>query len=538
MMGIYGPPPGAYENFQYPGQPPFPYPPHHPDSRYPGEEYAERRAGAPPAQGPSARPGGPQHMRGKENSAESIALCVNHLVAKESEYYARDPENAKIPRLVLDEDKLLLTDYFYYLMKQLRLCRFSESDRKTRGGKREKIKIGYGGLQCVHCCDVANSRKFFWSNVDRLANSFAEIPGHILKCRRCPQPTKDALLQLKAFHPEQMARLPRGSQKVFFRRMWRRLHDEDSGAAIDATPSNEENITPEKKAQHESPEGKGPETPKEATTSPAGSPTSSGSVKAQRTTKEAAKALAELGTQSGDIPPSSRVMLAIPEDKEWLSDMDCFIRNQLEVFCATEEDVATAQTDRKYPIHVGQVGIRCIHCSTGKQGGAQGQAVSYPFSITGIYESVREFQRLHLDSCENLPAETKSKLKDFKGSSSLSSVLRKYYILGAKGLGLRDTREGIQASGESAPIGPQSAFSFSKGEEARVLEEVPISQGQTSTKSQSPSNHQSPLVDANSESGTKPESGTKRPENAPESEPPAKKTKTLEIGTPTKEAGV
>ena len=145
---------------------------------------------------------------------------------------------------------LLLTDYFFHLMRQLRMCRFSEADRKTRGGKREKIKIGYGGLQCIHCADLPMSRKFFWSNVDRLANSFAEIPGHILKCKRCPPQCKEALLQLKQGHPDQMSKLPRGSQKVFFRRMWRRLHDDDpegddqasstkaaEGTAVKAPPS-------------------------------------------------------------------------------------------------------------------------------------------------------------------------------------------------------------------------------------------------------------------------------------------------------------
>ena len=117
-----------------------------------------------------------------ENSTDAMNNAMNFLGQFDKEHYARDPANAAIPKLVLDEDHLLLTNYFFYLMKQLRLCRFTENDRKTRGGKREKIKIGYGGLQCIHCADLPMSRKFFWSNVDRLANSFAEIPGHVLQC--------------------------------------------------------------------------------------------------------------------------------------------------------------------------------------------------------------------------------------------------------------------------------------------------------------------------------------------------------------------
>ena len=81
---------------------------------------------------------------------------------------------------LLTEDKQLITDYFFFLMRQLEVCHFEEVDRKAR--KRENIKIGFGGLKCRHCTTNSGSsgRKFFWSNVDRLANSFAEIPAHIM----------------------------------------------------------------------------------------------------------------------------------------------------------------------------------------------------------------------------------------------------------------------------------------------------------------------------------------------------------------------
>jgi hypothetical protein len=391
-------------------------------------------------------------------------------------------------QLVVEEDRLLLTDYFYYLMKQLRPVRFSEADRRTRGGKREKVKVGYGGLQCSHCVDVPNSRKFFWSNVDRLANSFAEIPAHVLKCRRCPQPTKDALLVLKNRHAEQMSRLSRGSQKVFFRRMWRRLHEDDpddeGGGTVD-----EERLAPiplhMPMRAHSTLERM---RPSPIDTKPAGmrsmshregggsdySPSTAGSEESvyflQRPSHEAAKALVDSSMQAEPPTPSSRVLLAIPEDREWLSDTDCFVRRQLEVFCATTYDVQAAADDRKYPVTVGQVGIRCIHCAMTKNGlGARGQAVAYPFSINGIYESAREIERMHLGSrenlgsrdnlitCENLPLSAKEKLESLKGAStSLSSVLRKYFVLAAKALGLKDTTDGIRAGAEPVPIGAQA----------------------------------------------------------------------------------
>ena len=334
-------------------------------------------------------------------------------------------------------------------------------------------------------------------------------------------------LQLKQFHPEQMARLPRGSQKVFFRRMWRRLHDEDPNAAQteeEEDDNNLENVAPAQKAETPKISPTNSKIKKENDDSPADTHASDETpVVMQRTTQEAAKALADSSTRSEPPSPSSRVLLAIPDDKEWLSDMDCYIRKQLEVFCATEEDVSTAQSDRKYPVHVGQVGIRCIHCSLSKKGtGAQGTAVAFPFSISGIYESVREFQRLHLDSCENLPASTKTKLAGFKGSSSLSSVLRKYYVLAAKALGLKDTRDGIRAGAESVPLGSQAAFSFADGA-THIIDEARQS-GQYGVESSAPNSLSS--------KSTVPTESRKRkePPSSPDAEPTSKASRTPEVG--------
>eukprot|EP00548_Thalassiothrix_antarctica_P009551 CAMPEP_0194158768 /NCGR_PEP_ID=MMETSP0152-20130528/77453_1 /TAXON_ID=1049557 /ORGANISM="Thalassiothrix antarctica, Strain L6-D1" /LENGTH=959 /DNA_ID=CAMNT_0038868257 /DNA_START=444 /DNA_END=3323 /DNA_ORIENTATION=+ len=400
-----------------------------------------------------------------EATDHEMLKAVEVLLASDKRHFGTDfREREQRGQLVLEEDKLLLTDYFYHLMRQLRLCRFSESDRKTRGGKRENIAVGYGGLQCVHCSDAPNSRKFFWSNVDRLANSFAEIPAHVLKCRRCPNPVKTSLMDLKRRHPEQMARLPRGSQKVFFRRMWRRLHDEDpepqDRSKSTSSKANEENVAPVSKGSSGSKTTLKSESSQGEST---GNYSKESSFLVERSTPDAAKALADsVLSRSTPTSPSERVLLAISDDKEWLSDMDCFIRRNLEVFCASEEDVEIAQQDRKYPVNVGQVGIRCVHCALAKGGNtARGTAVAFPYSINGIYESVREFQRLHLEGCPHLPESAKKKLAGFKGSASLSSVLRKYYVLAAKALGMHDTPDGISSGGECVPLGSSAASAFS-----------------------------------------------------------------------------
>lgn len=350
--------------------------------------------------------------------------------------------------LVEEADSDLLTDYFFQIMKQLVVCRFAETDRKTRGGKRENINIGYGGLQCRHCIEQTTSRKFFWSNVDRLANSFAEIPTHVLKCKHTPANIKEALLVLKGRHPSQMQSLPRGSQKVFFRRMWRRLHDGDEAAA-----------TPVRDAAPATASVKRESSVKASATD---SSLSNPDLASDAAARMLAASLDAESPREQVTETKGRILLSVPEDKEWLSDVDCFVRNNIEVFSATTMDVADAAADRKYPIKVGQVGIRCVHCAMCACG-ARGPAVAYPYSISGIYESVREFQRMHFDKCENLPEDVREKSeKVSKGATSLSSVLRRYYVQSARALGLYDTKEGgIRAGAEVEPVSRASFHSTS-----------------------------------------------------------------------------
>ena len=407
------------------------------------------------AQAPPPAPLSPSKMGPVARKA--IQFLVEH------DRFAAIPDE---DNLVRQEDKLLLTDFLFYLMKQLTVVRFSECDRKTRGGKRENINLGFGGLQCIHCADSQKSRKFYWSGVDRLANSFAEIPSHVFKCKDCPKAIKDALLTLKEVHPDQMSRLPRGSQKVFFRRVWKRIHDDDPPP----TPTGDG--SPRSLSRVDDPTN--PISPAEDTKqpSPSGTTGTSGSDESpfliERPTKEAAKALADSLLHADSVPlsPSSRILLSIAEDRDFLSEQDCFIRRQLEVFCATSDDVQEALEDSKFPIDEGQVGLRCIHCAMTKHGpGARGNAVVYPCTVNAIFEVVREFQRTHLGICENLPLAWKEQLDNTSESSTISSIQRKYYSLAAKGLGLYDVRGGIRAGSESVPVISQAVFNFSEVEE-------------------------------------------------------------------------
>ncbi|KAL7453456.1 hypothetical protein ACHAWC_005734 [Mediolabrus comicus] len=86
----------------------------------------------------------------------------------------------------------------------------------------------------------------------------------------------------------------------------------------------------------------------------------------------------------------------------------------------------------------------------------------YPNCVSSIFESVRDFQQLHLNSCPTLPTDLKCAMSKLNhGSrSSLTSVLRRYYIQSTRALGLFDSEDGgIRAGGIISPMNFSSLLS-------------------------------------------------------------------------------
>jgi hypothetical protein len=158
--------------------------------------------------------------------------------------------------------------------------------------------------------------------------------------------------------------------------------------------------------------------------------------------------------------------LAIEEsDREWLSELNCFIRSHcVEAFSATKEDVNRSSKRGRISLH--QVGIRCCFCThmpvpsgttsscqieASDNDSADGEAapkgnaaVSFPTTITGIYESVKRWQRVHLAVCENVPASVREQLNAMSNTNVWVPTTRQYWADAAAALGLIDTDEGIR----------------------------------------------------------------------------------------------
>ena len=124
--------------------------------------------------------------------------------------------------IVFPEDTNMVPSYVYFLIRQVESCRFTEADRFVA---RSKGPVGYPGFQCKHCNGHAGLGKYFPVSSKSLAtNSTSQnIHAHLLKCRKCPAHIKEQLLTLK----EEKSKAPRlepGWRKVFFEKIWARLH--------------------------------------------------------------------------------------------------------------------------------------------------------------------------------------------------------------------------------------------------------------------------------------------------------------------------
>jgi len=130
--------------------------------------------------------------------------------------------------IVYPNDIDMIPSYVHFLMRQVEPCLFTEADRFVA---RSKGPVGYPGFQCRHCNGHAGLGKYFPVSSKSLStNSTSQnIHAHMLKCRKCPQPVKDQLIQLK-IEKSRAARLEPGWRKVFFDRVWQRLHgNSDAG---------------------------------------------------------------------------------------------------------------------------------------------------------------------------------------------------------------------------------------------------------------------------------------------------------------------
>ena len=167
----------------------------------------------------------------------------------------------------------------------------------------------------------------------------------------------------------------------------------------------------------------------------------------------------------------SPMPLAMPSDKDFLTALHCFVRAYcVEVFTATEQDVATPSKGKRKPIQVGQIGIRCPHCHSydpTNQRSRERGSVYYPTTISSIYNATMNLLQRHLHSCPAVPEDIMRRYETLKADDARSGTSKRYWVESALSLGLVDTPNGIRYSALRPPplpsLTPQQA---STGQEA------------------------------------------------------------------------
>jgi hypothetical protein len=141
-------------------------------------------------------------------------------------------------------------------------------------------------------------------------------------------------------------------------------------------------------------------------------------------------------------------------DSDNLNAIHCFVRTRTEFFAANEEDIVAPAPGRKTKVLMGQVGIRCIHCSSLPPQQRVKRAACYPPRVEGIYHAISNMKFDHFAKCQGLPDNVRREFQTLqdsfcrKGSGGnaggAASSTKKYYRASAVRKGLADTDTGIR----------------------------------------------------------------------------------------------
>lgn len=117
----------------------------------------------------------------------------------------------------------------------------------------------------------------------------------------------------------------------------------------------------------------------------------------------------------------------------------------VEIFAATDKDVAARHSKGAQKLDLGQVGIRCVYCSHLRARDRAERAVCYPSSISRIYQTVADMQRFHFEQCREVPDHVRQVYKKLKTTRPRGvGSPQTYWIQSAKTMGLQDTGGGIR----------------------------------------------------------------------------------------------
>jgi hypothetical protein len=153
-------------------------------------------------------------------------------------------ELIKDSTLVMAEDHGLISDSQFAAISQMDPCLLTAEDRI---GYNKDRKIGFIGLACRHCGGRPGFGRYFPNTVRNFEKTSARetMVSHVtMFCQKCPEDIRNAMLKLKRIESSlrgsaTMKGLVYGSGKLFFRRIWSRLHGNDRQNDVNEAPPDE-----------------------------------------------------------------------------------------------------------------------------------------------------------------------------------------------------------------------------------------------------------------------------------------------------------
>ncbi len=147
----------------------------------------------------------------------------------------------------------------------------------------------------------------------------------------------------------------------------------------------------------------------------------------------------------GGVTGRSPIPLYISCDSDSLSEYQCLVRKHIELFEATVEDVESNAQGRNRPIVLGQVGIRCRHCTMLPPRHRSRGAIYYPSKLPGIYQAAQNLAVAHLgEHCQNVPDDLRATLSQLRERKSAAGCGKRYWANGVRVLGVFEDRDGLR----------------------------------------------------------------------------------------------
>jgi hypothetical protein len=141
------------------------------------------------------------------------------------------------------------------------------------------------------------------------------------------------------------------------------------------------------------------------------------------------------------------VQLYLSCNPDHLSEFQCLIRKQIELFEAKDCETSSSAKGRNRKLVYGQVGIQCVHCHYLPPKERARGAMYYPQKLPGIYQAAQILATTHLmQVCPRVPEAIKQQLLRLKQDKSTGKAPagKEYWAQTARVLGVYEAPDGLR----------------------------------------------------------------------------------------------